>query len=251
MTKALGSKEFWLAALRQEAEAFRLAVVEAELTSTVPSCPEWTIADLVVHLGGVYGKVHAHVGRGQTDRPDLAHPTPPAGADPVAWWGEQLAAVLTLLERLDGDLPAWNWAPQTKTVNFWNRRLAHETAIHRWDAQFATINAEPIETKLALDGIAEVLDTWLPAGRGRGPADLTGVVGLVATDAGHEFFVRLRAEGGIAVLDTDTLLDSEPHERVVAAGSASDILLALYGRVDVDVLEITGDARLIDGLRVG
>jgi uncharacterized protein (TIGR03083 family) len=251
VTKALGGKDFWLAALRAEAAAFRLAVAEAEPAAEVPSCPGWTVADLVVHLGGRYGETAGHVARGESGAPELVTPTPPAEANLLGWWDGQLAGLLALLEQLDPDLPAWNWAPQTKTVNFWNRRMAHETAVHRWDAQFASINAEPIETKLALDGIAEVLDTWLPAGRGLGPDGLTGVVGLVATDAGHEFFVRQRAEGGIAVLDTDTILDTEPHERVVASGTASDILLALYGRVDLDVLEVSGDVRLLAGLRVG
>ncbi len=251
MTKALGSTDFWLASLREEAAAFQLAVAEAELDSAVPSCPGWTIADLVAHLGGLYGQVRAHVGRGVATAPELERPTPPAGVDLVDWWNQQYTELLALLEQLDPDLPAWNWAPASKTVSFWSRRMAHETAVHRWDAQFATINAEPIETKLALDGIAEVLDTWLPAGRGKGQTGLTGIVGLVATDAGHEFFVRQRAEGGIAVLDTDTLLDDDPQERVVASGSASDILLMLYGRVDVDVLEIAGDVRLLEGLRVG
>ncbi len=217
----------------------------------MPSCPGWTIADLIAHLGGEYGWVHGHVARGVVSTPDPAHPTPPAGVDLRAWFADQQTAVLALLEELDADLPAYNWAPQAKTVNFWYRRLAHDTAIHRWDAQFATINAEPIETKLALDGIAEVLDTWLPAGKGLGLTELTGVVGLVATDGGHEFFVRQRSEGGVALLDTDTLLDEDPQERVVATGSASDILLVLWGRADDDLLQITGDARLVDGLRVG
>jgi uncharacterized protein (TIGR03083 family) len=251
MTKALGSKDFWLAALREDAAAFRVAVAEAQTTAAVPSCPGWTIADLVAHLGGQYAFTTAHLLRGETSAPDLTRPAPPAGADPVRWWDEQSQALQATLEQLDADAPAWNWAPQSKTVAFWMRRMAHETAVHRWDAQFATITAEPIETKLALDGIAEILDSWLPAGRGSGPASLVGVVGLVATDAGHEFFVRERPGGGVALLDTDTLLDTEPHERAVASGTASDIMLVLYGRLDVDVLEIAGDARLLDGLRVG
>lgn len=251
MTKALGSKDFWLAGLRDEGAAFRVAVADADLDAPVPSCPDWRVRDLIAHLGGIYGYVRGHVARGEVSAPDPAKPTPPAGAAPVEWWDEQFTGLVTVLEQLDPELPAYNWAPATKTVNFWYRRMAHETSIHRWDAQFARINAEPIETKLALDGVAEVLDTWLPAGRGVGPTGLLGVVGLVATDAGHEFFVRQRPDGGIAFLDTDTLLDTEPHERVVASGPASDLLLMLWGRVDSEVLEVTGDHRLLQGLRVG
>ena len=73
--------------------------------------------------------------------------------------------------------------------------MAHEISVHRWDAETAAGRATPIETKLAADGVNEVLDTWLPAGRRKGPTDLHGVVHLVATDASYEWFVRLRGAG--------------------------------------------------------
>ena len=70
-------------------------------------------------------------------------------------------------------------------------------------------------------------------------------------DAGQVWYVRLRGTG-IALLDTDTLLDDdEHHERAVAAGSASDLMLALYGRVPFDILDVTGDPSLLEALRTG
>jgi hypothetical protein len=148
-------------------------------------------------------------------------------------------------------LPAWNWAPQAKKAAFWMRRMALETAIHRWDAQLAVGLPEPIEAHLAADGIGEVLDTWLPAGRGRGPVDLVGIVHLTATDAQASWYVRLREEG-IALLDTATLLDDDEYlEKVAATGTASDVWLALMGRVPFDVLNIVGEYALLEGLRTG
>jgi uncharacterized protein (TIGR03083 family) len=254
MSKSLGNKEFWLASLRSDGPAFHAAVAEAPLDAPVPSCPGWTVADLVTHLGSLYGWVLDHVRRGVTTPPERARPEfdPPAHADLVAWWDERFAALVDALDGLDPELPAWNWAPQTKKAAFWHRRMAHETAVHRWDAQFALVSAEPIEAKLAVDGVAEVLDTWLPAGKGTGPGDASGMVHLTATDAEHEWFVRLRGHGRLALLDIDTLLDSDQHhERAVARGTASDLLLALYGRVDFDVLEVSGDGRLLETLRTG
>ncbi|MEN3308576.1 MAG: hypothetical protein V7603_4778 [Micromonosporaceae bacterium] len=254
MTRSLGSKDFWLASLRADGPAFRAAVAEAPLAAAVPSCPGWTVRDLVSHLGGVYRFVLSHVTRGVTGRPE-GNPgdfETTAGPDVVAWWDEQFAALVHTLDGLDPELPAWNWAPQSKKAVFWHRRMAHETAVHRWDAQFALVSAEPIEAKLAVDGVAEVLDTWLPAGRGSGPRDATGMVALCATDAEHEWFVRLRDGGGLALLDTDTLLDTDQHhERAAARGTASDLLLALFGRVGFDLLEVSGDERLLHALRTG
>ncbi len=255
MSKTPVTKDFWIGALRAEGQAFRVAVLDADLDTRVPSCPEWTVVDLVRHLGVIYQHVAQHAVRGVTTPPEVPireQPGPPPGADPVAWWDERYQNVVSVLDGLDPELPAWNWAPQRKRAGFWHRRVAHETAVHRWDAQFATINAEPIEPKLAADGISEVLDTWLPAGRRKGPTGVAGVVGLHATDVAQDWLVRLRPDGGVALLDTDTLLDTDAHrQRAAVRGSASDLLLTLYGRIGPEVLERGGDERLIQALRVG
>ncbi|GLH95459.1 maleylpyruvate isomerase family mycothiol-dependent enzyme [Phytohabitans aurantiacus] len=255
MSRLHGSRDFWIAGLRAEGPAFRSAVAEAPPDAEIPPCPGWTVTDLVHHLGSVYRWVRGHAARGVTTPPESRRaplledlPTGPAA---VEWWQEEYRLLIEALDALDPELPAWNWAPQAKKASFWHRRMAHETAVHRWDAQMAIGAGEPVETKLAVDGVGEVLDTWLPAGRRQLPSPRHGVVQLVATDAGQEWFLRLRGEG-VALLDTSTLLDSdEHHARVYAAGTASDLLLALFGRVPFDVLEVTGDATLLDCLRTG
>ncbi|HEY8475023.1 MAG TPA: maleylpyruvate isomerase N-terminal domain-containing protein [Natronosporangium sp.] len=260
MTRGHGNKEFWLAALRANGAAMRAAFEEgasseAGLATPVPSCPDWTLLDLIHHVGLEYLKVRSHVSRGVTSRPETdpreAAGELPTGTPAIQWWADEFEQLFSILDTVDPQLPAWNWAPTTKQAAFWHRRMAHETAIHRWDAQMAIGAVEPIEAKQAVDGVAEVLDTWLPAGERKGATDRTGVVQLVATDAEEEWFVRLRGEG-VALLDTGTLLDhDDPHTRVLARGTASDLLLSLWGRVPFDVLEITGDARLLDALRTG
>jgi uncharacterized protein (TIGR03083 family) len=252
MSKPHGTKEFWLAALRTEAPAFRAAAAAVALDAVVPTCPEWTVADLVGHLGGVYAFVTSHVTRGEVSRPERPPVEPPDGPAVLEWWDERYTELRRILEAVDPELPAWNWAPQAKKAVFWHRRMAHETAVHRWDAQVAAGLAEPVEAKLASDGITEVLDSWLPAGRRKGDTEgVKGIVALHATDVGQVWYVRLRNQG-IALLDTDTLLDDDhPHERAQATGTASDVLLALYGRVPFDVLEVAGDPRLLQALRTG
>jgi uncharacterized protein (TIGR03083 family) len=256
VSRTPGNKDFWLAAVRAEGSAFLSAVgTDDVLGSTVPSCPDWTVGDLARHLGGVYRRVRVNAGSGRADEawPALNVPEDaPAATDPevVAWFGEELAQTSRFLDALDPDLPTWNFAPQAKVAGFYHRRLAHETAVHRWDAQFASGLPEPIESKLAGDTVAEVLDTFLPAGRRREPVDATGVVHLVASDLGHEWTVRLRGQG-MALLDTDTLLDDDAHPaRAAATGSASDLALALWGRVSFDVVETVGDEGLLEALRI-
>src|SRR5262249_22634492 len=170
-----GNKEFWLAALRAEGPAFRHAVMGTEPDAPVPSCPEWTVAELTGHLTLLYVWVNSHVGRGVV--------TPPPDPQPDGAWAATLdefdaafADLLTRFDALDPEMPAWNPAPQAKKVAYWQRRIAHDTAIHRWDAQMAALGlTEPLEAKLAADIVSEVLDTMLPAGLGRTRADRHGM----------------------------------------------------------------------------
>ncbi|GAB3144470.1 maleylpyruvate isomerase family mycothiol-dependent enzyme [Micromonospora sonneratiae] len=254
MSRPHGSKDFWVGALRVEGPAFRAAAAEAPPDTPVLSCPGWTVTDLVRHLASVYCAVRGFVTQGSTERPTSFQSIvdPPPGSTALDLWQQEFDQLVRLLDGIDPEAPAWNWAPQPKKAGFWPRRVAHETAIHRWDAQMAIAAGEPIEAKLASDGVSEVLDTCLPAGRRRASdQQFHGVVQLTASDTDQQWYLRLRGSG-IALLDTDTILDThDPRARVHATGTASDLLLALWGRIGLDVLDVTGDASLLEGLRVG
>ncbi|WP_067508907.1 maleylpyruvate isomerase family mycothiol-dependent enzyme [Actinoplanes sp. TFC3] len=252
MNRLNATKDFWLAALRADGPALQDAVAETGPEVVVPGCPDWTTGDLTAHLIGLLRWIRETVPRGVTTRPE------PRGDDPVLAWDEardalrrELTGAIETLDALDAEHPAWNWAPQPKKAGFWHRRIAHEVSVHRWDAESAAGRATPIETKLAADGVNEVLDTWLPAGRRKGPTDLHGVVHLIATDASYEWFVRSRG-AGIALLDTGTILDTDDHHpRAEVSGTASELLLALMRRTEVDKLPIVGDPRLVTALQTG
>jgi uncharacterized protein (TIGR03083 family) len=251
LTSARPDKAFWLAAIQREATALRaVTAVDDALASPVPSCPGWTVGDLFQHTGAGLRWVAAHVVRGETGSPgDPSTDGAPTGDDLLPWWDAALAAAVTALDGTEPDLPAWNWAPQDKVARFWYRRFAHELAVHRWDGQVAVGLPEPIETALAVDGIDEVLDTWLPADGGLAKTG-DGVVQLIADDSEDSWIVRIRG-GAISLLDTATLLPEEHTLQTQASGSASDLELALYGRVPFDILTVTGNETLLDCLRIG
>jgi uncharacterized protein (TIGR03083 family) len=214
----------WLAELRREGAAFRAAVSVDVLDRPVPSCPDWTVARLVGHLGSVHRWVWSIVESKATTAPDGPRPAPPEETDALLpWFDEGLTGVADALAATPPATPMWNWSVLPREAVFWYRRMAEETAVHRWDAQTAVALPEPIAPQLAVDGITEVIEAFLPTGRRAGPSNQRGVVRLVATDTVGTWTVRIRGEA-IALLDTDTVLD--------------------HG-----TLEVTGNPALVESLR--
>ena len=249
MNRLHATKDFWLAALRADGPALQEAVAEAGPDAAVPGCPDWTVADLVEHLTGVLHRVRESAPRGVTTAPEKP-PPPPRQEWPEALESlrREMTGTIETLDALDPEFPAWTWPAQAKKAGFWPRRMAHEVSVHRWDAESAAGRPTPIETKLAADGVMEILDTWLPAGRRQERTEFSGVVHLTATDAAYEWFVRLRGTG-VALLDTGTILDTDDHHpRAEATGTASDLQLVLMGRRPVETLSVTGDPRLVHAL---
>jgi len=120
--------------------------------------------------------------------------------------------------------------------------MAHETSIHRWDAESATGEQAAVDAALAVDGIDEFLTVFLPR-----LADNFGEVGdatvhLHCTDVEGEWLVA-RRDGELTVTAEHAKGD------VAARGSASDLLLFLWGRVPADALEVFGDGDLLARFR--
>ena len=88
-----------------------------------------------------------------------------------------------------------------------------------------------------LEAIDEFLRVSLPHGR-RHATPLNGTVHLHCTDGEGEWFIA-----------TDGTVERK-HEKgdVALRGSASDLLAALQGRVDIDDLEVFGDPAIARNL---
>lgn len=229
----------WLAALREDRE--RLAALDgADLTAQVPACPKWDLAELLAHLGLVHrmaGRMIATPPGGEVPR---AGERPPEPHERLRWLLTGLDALIATFESADLDQACRRWQDET-TIGWWLRRQAHETAVHRWDAE-AAAGREPsgLGGPFAADGV----DEWLELNLVRGvriPDDLRGSIHLHATDLDAaddtgEWVIRL--DGGLA-------WEHVHHKGDVALrGSCEQLLLAAWGRVPLDQLEVFGDAGL-------
>ncbi len=164
----------YLDALGRESAALATAA-RRDLTAPIVSCPGWTMATLLAHLTGIYAHRIAIVRARDTENtavrsyhdlglPDAmrpwfdaqseGNPEPVGVPDGLVELFEAKATELRdVLGSVDPREPVWTWWPPDQTAGFWARRMAQETAVHRWDAQNAHGDADPIEPELACDGI--------------------------------------------------------------------------------------------------
>jgi len=226
-----------VATIRRDGEAI-LSAGAVDLDVPVPTCGDWLMRDLLVHVGRVYHRASQAVGERATGPLDLP-PTPDADTDAVAYLREELDDLVDNLSSVDADTPVWNMWPVPDEAAFWARRMAHESAVHRYDAQRAQGLAQPIDADLAHDGMDELVDLVLARVVQRDSPDLpTGTFHLVATDGG-EWVVRCEA-------DKVERLPAARNADVTVTGPASAVLLAAYGRVKWASLETSGDEALLN-----
>jgi uncharacterized protein (TIGR03083 family) len=230
--------ERYLDAIDKESAAL-LEAARGNLDAHVPTCPEWNMSDLLGHLGEVHRFWNEMAGKAIINPRDTENHDPPEGIDLIEWFGEGPALLVATLADADLEQPMWSWS-RVKKVGFVPRRMAQETAVHRWDAQNAVGDPKQIDPDLAVDGIDELLSVWLPAMTPIEDPPKTSVH-IHTTDAEGEW---------LAVLDEVPVVTRE-HAKGDAAlrGQASDVLLYLCGRIDASTLEIHGDQAVLERFR--
>ncbi|MEM7342008.1 MAG: maleylpyruvate isomerase family mycothiol-dependent enzyme [Actinomycetota bacterium] len=223
----------------------RMRAVEAsDLATPVPHLDGWTIATLIGHTGWVSRFITAAVTAPPDEPPARSSiDDPPPGPEVLGWFSDALDLATDALATTDPEGQRETWAgPQS--VQWWFRRLAHETAIHRWDLEVARGGLEAaasIDPAAALDGVDEVLEAFVPR---RMSFEALGGSGesmhLHATDIDNgEWMIRWHP-------DSITWEHAHAKGDVAARGPASDLMLLLWGRVKADRFEVFGDASLLD-----
>jgi uncharacterized protein (TIGR03083 family) len=103
---------------------------------------------------------------------------------------EAQTLLVPVLRAADPEARMWAWGPD-KHVRFWPRRMLHETAVHRVDAELA-LGIEPlVDPAVAVDGVEEFLEN-LPRSRAlRGEGER---LRLRATDQPEGWTVTLGPE---------------------------------------------------------
>lgn len=237
-----------------DAEIGRLAEVTsgADPATPVPTCPGWTLADLLQHTGEVFRWAATMVRDSSPERlrrEDMDWDLPSSPHDLPRWIADGAGFVVSTFRASQPSTPMWAWG-WPKSAAFWPRRMVHEIGVHRADAELALGVVPSFDPEVAADGVGELLDN-LPHAEyfAPGVAELRGdgeAIGLRADDAGSRWRIALLPDRFEWERRASDEADGAGTQVEVAA-PAGRLLLALYGRTH-DVA-VTGDAALWDRWR--
>lgn len=213
------------------AERFAVDVAASDLAASVPACPGWSTYDLLVHLGNTHAWAATIVETGrsaptQNDEPAFHQPRVAS-----AWYAGKAEDLYEVLRAADLTEDCWNFAGVHTTKAFWARRQTHETLVHLVDLAQANGFAvdDLLRPDLCTDGVAEVLEVFLPRMRRRGyVAELNAPLTIRTLDTDHVWTLTPRHDGPPFVA-----VRSEPGADLVE-GNAVDLLRLLWKRAPAD-----------------
>ncbi len=241
--------ERWYAEIEASTGTLAGLVHGADLTRQVPTCPDWTLRQLATHVGRAHRWAAEIVSTRSAEFipfrqvPDGRIPDDPALHAP---WLRAGAARLIGAVREAGSDPVWTFTG-LRPATFWARRMAHETAVHRADAEITAGRRPELDPDLAADAI----DEWLgflsgvtDPGQQADALPDGAVLHVHATDEGVDGEWLVRREGSALTVE-----HGHGKGDVALRGPAGRLLLVLVRRVPPDGPEVTvlGDPALLTG----
>ncbi|WP_093802355.1 maleylpyruvate isomerase family mycothiol-dependent enzyme [Streptomyces sp. Wb2n-11] len=225
--------------LDQQGRLMAAAAEQAGPDALVPTCPDWQVRDLLRHTGAVHRWATSYVVAGHAERRPLESGPGPDGEALLHWFREGHGLLVAALNTAPKDLECWTFLPAPSPLAFWARRQAHETAVHRADAESALgTGPSPSRPEFAADGVDELLRGFHARDRSQVRTDEPRVLRIRATDSGDVWTVRL-SDG-----PPRTERDGEGPADCELSGPAGQLCLALWNRLPLSVLTVSGDDAL-------
>jgi uncharacterized protein (TIGR03083 family) len=248
-----------IACVQNEGGLLAGAAERAGLDAAVPACPGWCVRDLLKHVGYVHRWAAGYVREQHASWVDRASEAAILGGGPgddelPGWFREGHASLVRVLEAADPGMTCWTFLDAPSSVAFWARRQAHETAIHRVDAEQAAAGADtagtgggtPFAPRFAADGIDELIMGFV--GRDAKRRAWDGSAGSLAfhADDGPGATADWRVVAGHGRL---TVAREDGPADCDVTGPAADLYLLLWNRRGADGLGIRGDGSLLADFR--
>lgn len=247
----MGSLSYWerLDIVVSETSLLVAGLDGADLSVPVPATPGWTLNQLLRHVGYAHRWVAQMVGERfpEIDRSfSKAHSVSEYAGETAAelspWLVEGAELLAETMLPVDRRAMIAVLRPGQPGPDFWSRRMAHETVMHRFDAFEALGLPFAIDERIAYDALWEWMNTIVDIIFDLRPAAAallgSGRVCFETTDTAQEWTVDLSGE-------EPRLVEDSEKAAVTVRGPAFDLVLALYRRRGVEGLEVNGDAALL------
>ncbi|AGZ42549.1 maleylpyruvate isomerase family mycothiol-dependent enzyme [Actinoplanes friuliensis] len=238
--------------MEERTTAFRAAVAAApSLDAQVPTCPEWTLFDLVQHLGEGRRRWAGIVAAGPADaQPPFSPPPPPREREALLdWFTASTEQLQTALREAGPDRGCWTWwgeSQSPRTTGAVARHQLQQVAVHTYDAQVTIGAPQPLPEDVALDGVDEFLTTCV-ATTAAWPHE-PAIVDYHATE-GPSWRLWFTAEGAKTARLSTPIADPDPEMAYVSArGTANELVMFFYDRIQMDSVKVEGDTRVFDQL---
>ena len=254
-----------------------VATESAGPDALVPTCPEWRLRDLVRHAGGVHRWATGYVAEARKELwavdLDRVVGTWPDDAALASWLRAGCTRLADALAAAPPDLECWTFLRAPSPRSMWARRQAHETAIHRVDAELAvaesagaraaeaeaetgaTASVSPFAAPFAADGIDELLTCFVPRRSTRLRAHHAMALTVRCSDDDQHWTLRIDEDGATAgpaagadgaEAETETEAGSRPVAASTVVGRAADLYLALWNRGGAEHLTVEGDRSALE-----
>ena len=156
------------------------------------------------------------------------------------------------LEAAPPDLECFTFLPAPSPLAMWARRQAHETAIHRVDAELAAGRVpSSFAAPFAADGVDELVTCFVPRHSTGLRTAAPTTLGVACTDQDAAWTLRIDADGVTTTATTAGTHggDGGPTAGGPAActvrGTAGGLYLALWNRTGAEALVIEGDRAVL------
>jgi uncharacterized protein (TIGR03083 family) len=247
-----------ISAIQRDGTALAAAAGRAGLDAAVPSCPDWRVRDLLRHQGyvhrwatGYIANPHPRQVPRMTEAELLA--AGPDDEDLLDWFRAGHGALVETLQTADPAVRCWTFLPAPSPLAFWARRQAHETAIHRADAELAAGERAAYRSEFATDGIDELIMGFFA----RDETELTSAqragkhqsLQVRASDTGGAWRAELTADGSLAAR---VQRGAGPADCALT-GPAAGLYLLLWNRADPAAAgaTVSGDAAALTAWQTG
>lgn len=227
-----------VAELERQGQALGSAAAHAGVDADVPTCPTWTVADLVAHIGKVHRWATSHIREPvKTGQHSLAK-APKQGL--LDWYAEGHVALVDALRQAPADVKSWTFLPAPSPVEFWARRQAHETAIHRADADSARGARPDYDPGFAADGVAELIDGFFTRNGGSLRSEEARTLLVRLDDDDRVWHITIGPEGREISHDRAGVAEAEIR------APSSHMYLFLWNRLPRDAVQVSGDESVLD-----